>query len=181
VTLFEYIAIAFSMVLSFMVLRILSVIPHAIQTEKRYWVYLIWIANTLATVFLLFWSFWWFRDVDWNIVSVILILASPGILYVYVSLLVPDNAADVKSWRDHFYLVRFRLFLTSIVWVVVAIFGGHFIAPAESIELVMAVALIIINSIGAASSKPAVHAVLVLIPSVIILIVSLLVYFQPMQ
>jgi hypothetical protein len=71
------------MVLSFMVLRILSVIPHAIQTEKRYWVYLIWIANTLATVFLLFWSFWWFRDVDWNIVSFILILASPGILYVY--------------------------------------------------------------------------------------------------
>ena len=181
VTLFEYIAIAFSMVLSLTVLRALSVIPHAVQAEKRYWVYLIWLVTALVGILLVFWTFWWFRDVEWNIGSFLLVLASPAVLYVYVAILVPENAADVSSWREYFYSVRVRLFLTAIVWDIVAIFGAGAIVPIERIEVFLGLTLLLVNVIGAVSNRPLVHAVLVLIPPALTSVAAWLIYFQPTQ
>ena len=177
-TLFEYIAIAFSMMLSITVLRALSVVPYAVQAGKRYWVYLIWLFTTLMGVILLFWTYWWYRDLEWNIVSFLLVLASPAVLYVYVSILVPENAADVTSWREYFYSVRVRFFLTGLTWVIVT-FAAGFVFPIPSTEVFFGIALVLMNVIGAVSSKPGVQAVLVLIPPVMFPIFTWLLYFQP--
>jgi len=177
-TLFEYIAIAFSMMLSITVLRALSVVPYAVQAGKRYWIYLIWLFTTLMGVILLFWTYWWYRDLEWNIVSFLIVLASPAVLYVYVSILVPENAADVTSWREYFYSVRVRFFLTGLAWVIVT-FAAGIVFPIQSIEVFFGIALVLMNVIGAVSSKPRVQAVLVLIPPVMFPISTWLLYFQP--
>ena len=63
-TQFEYIAIAYSMVLSFTVLRALSVLPHAVRIGRRYWVHTTWVCLTLGTTLLMFWNFWLYREIE---------------------------------------------------------------------------------------------------------------------
>ena len=180
-TLFEYIAIAFSMVASFTVLRALSGVPHAIQRERRYWVHLTWLGSTLATVLLMFWGFWWARDVEWNIITFAWALLLPGVLYVFVSLLVPQDPSTVTSWKQHFYTVRHRLFVTAIAWDITGAFTGPILTGGEiylPVAFVFAGALAI-HSVGAISRKPTVHAIIVLVPPAMIAILGLTIFFQP--
>jgi hypothetical protein len=180
VTLFEYIAIAYSMLGSFAALRALSGIPHAIQDGKRYWVHLTWLFATLGTVLLSFWAFWWSRDVLWNIVSFVTVLASPGIGYVFVSLLVPENPETVDSWRDHFYAVRLRLFLIAIAWDIMTFLGAA-LRPDHSPSVAVFGSLIAIHLTGAISREPRVQALLAGTIPVVVAAIELAFFFQPAQ
>ena len=42
-TLFEYLAIAFSLVLSFAAMRLVAGLPYAVQADRRYWVHLVFV------------------------------------------------------------------------------------------------------------------------------------------
>jgi hypothetical protein len=184
VTLFEYIAIAFSMVISFTALRALSGVPHAIQAGKRYWVHLAWLVSTLASVLLTFWIFWWNRGVEWNFITFALVLVPPCLLYVFVSLLVPEDSSAVTSWKEHFFKVRIRLFVTGVVWDITAFIGATLtsgVGDLPSSAFVVLPALFVTHSVGALSSKPEVHAVLVAVPPAVIAISALTVFFQPTQ
>jgi len=175
VTLFEYIAIAFSMVISFTVLRALSGVPHAVQTGKRYWVHLAWLGSTLATVLLRFWAFWGYRGAEWNFIIFALVLVPPGLLYVLVSLLVPEDSSAVDSWKEHF------LFLTAIAWDITAAMGIIVTSGVRTFPTLIFGALFITHSVGALSSEPKLHALLATVPPAVIAFVGLTVLFQPMQ
>jgi hypothetical protein len=181
VTLFEYIAIAFSMVQSFTVLRALSGVPHAIQIDRRYWVHLTWLGSTLATVLFSFWAFWGFKDFDWNFAVFAWVLVAPSLLYVFVSLLIPQDPSAVTSWREHFYSIRLRLFSTAIAWDLAAMLGS-IINSGESRGAVhfMFAVLLLVHSVGAISSRPAVHAVLAIVPPVLVVVSGLTIYFLPL-
>ncbi len=179
-TLFEYIAIAYSMVGSFAVLRALSGIPHAIQGGKRYWVHLTWLLATLGTVLLTFWTFWWARDVLWNLVSFVMVLVPPGILYVFVSLLVPENPETVASWEDHFYAVRLRLFLTGVAWDL-AVYLGAAMRSVEPPPMAVWGSLIAVHLAGAISRNPRIHALLAGIIPIMLVAIGLVSFFQPAQ
>ncbi len=180
VTLFEYIAIAYSMVGSFAVLRALSGIPHAIQGGKRYWVHLTWLLATLGTVLLTFWTFWWARDVVWNLVSFVMALVPPGLLYVFVSLLVPENPETVASWKDHFYAVRRRLFLTAVAWDLM-VYLGVAMRSEEPPSVAVFGSLIAIHLTGAISRNPRVQVLLAGIIPVALAAIGLIDFFQPAQ
>jgi hypothetical protein len=177
VTLFEYIAIAFSLVQSFTVLRALSGIPHAIQRARRYWVHMTWLGSTLATVLFTFWTFWWNRDAEWNFVLFALALVPPSVLYVFVSLLVPQDPAAVASWREHFFAVRFRLFVTAIVWDITFFWAA--LVRSDEFSTPGAFALLVVHFLGAISARPVLHAVLVLVPPTLIAILGLTMFLRP--
>ena len=110
-TLFEYLAIAFSLVLSFSAIRLVGGLPHALRREGRYWVHVAFVVGLLFSVTNAFWVFWSFREISWNYPKFLLALLNPGILYLLAATLVPENPETVRSWRDHYYAVRRRFFI----------------------------------------------------------------------
>ncbi len=63
-TLFEYLAIAFSLVYSFSAMRFVAGLPYATQPGRRYWVHLTFVCLLLIGTAMAFWAFWGFRDAE---------------------------------------------------------------------------------------------------------------------
>ena len=61
-TLFEYLAIAFSLVFSFSAMRLVAGLPYAAQANRRYWVHLVFVSAHLLLTAVGFWNLWNFRD-----------------------------------------------------------------------------------------------------------------------
>jgi len=116
-TLFEYLAIAFSLVFSFSGMRLVAGLPHAVQPGRRYWVHVCLVAWQLLVTVNIFWAFWSFRDVTWNWSIFVLTLGSPGLIYFNACTLIPENASSVESWRDYFYSIRRRYFMGVSCWI----------------------------------------------------------------
>ena len=105
-TLFEYITVAVSLVLALAIARTLDGLRSALAKDRRYWVHATWVAIKLTNPATFWWSIWRFRDADWNIVSFLLALAWPAVLYLQVSGLVTRQPELVTDWRTHFYSQR---------------------------------------------------------------------------
>jgi hypothetical protein len=108
---FEYLAVAFSIVLSLAAVRLLSGLSVAFVPERRHWPHAIWIAFALLEAALIWWNFWSFRDIEWNFFSFLSILVVPALIYLQAAALVPENPGAVQSWRDHFLAARTRFFV----------------------------------------------------------------------
>lgn len=116
-TLFEYLAIAFSLLYSTAALRLVGGLPHAMTRGPRYSVHLAATIGFLLATIASFWTLWSLRGVDWTFPGFLLALAIPGALYFCAATLIPNDPEDVESWRDHYYAVHRRL------WGGLAIFG----------------------------------------------------------
>ena len=132
----------------------------------------------------MFWTFWWNRDAEWNFILFAWVLLSPGALYVFVCLLVPEDLSTVTSWRQHFYSVRLRLFLTAIAFDLTYFMGAIVNRGEIGDELWVPISLgfslfLVVHSVGAISKSPTVHAILVFLPPVGIAIAGLTILFQP--
>jgi len=110
-TIFEYLAIAYSLVISFAVMRGLSGLPHAASSGRRYSVHLAWVCMNLAAAFQYYWGFWAFRNVEWSQPKFLSVLACPALMYTMACILNPESGSSIASWREYFYQVRVKLFL----------------------------------------------------------------------
>ncbi len=116
-TLFEYLAIAFSLVFSASALRLVSGLPHAIQGPRRDAIHLCFLGFQLLNTIAIFWIFWSFREVEWTFPKFLLTLVSPGLLYYKACTLVPESPAEVGSWRAYWEAARRRYFGAFCCWV----------------------------------------------------------------
>jgi hypothetical protein len=107
---FEYLAIAYSLLLSFTAMRLIEGAPYLVQAERRYWVHIIFTFSALMSCLLGFWDFWSFRETSWDFFRFIAVLANPGCLYFIACTLVPRDPSSVNSWRDHMWSVKTRYF-----------------------------------------------------------------------
>ncbi len=93
-------------------------------------------------------------------------LAAPALIYVYSSILVPPDPSAVESWRDYFFMKRVPLFATLILVGAAIVYSNQVILdvpPMHPSQLGLYTGLAIL-SIGLASARPLVHAVLALGP-----------------
>ena len=118
-TLFEYLAIAYSLVLSFAAMRLLEGLPHTARPGRRYWPHLVFVLCSLLACVTTFWVFWSFRDANWTYLRFWLALANPGLNYFIVCTLVPRNADSIESWHRYFASVRRRYFVAFASWALV--------------------------------------------------------------
>jgi len=180
-TLFEYLAIAFSLVFSFSAMRLLSGLPYAIRPEARYWVHLTFVLIHLLGTALSFWNFWAFRLADWTLPRFLLALASPAVVYFIACSLVPENPSAVTSWRNHYYSARRSFFLGLSVWALVLagattlVIGLPWFHPARAGQAV----LLLIGALGIFFTSPRVHAALAVGVVVAIAVIASTVYLQP--
>jgi len=180
-TLFEYLAIAFSLVFSFTVLRLVGGLPHATRPGRIYWVHLTFLSAGLLNIVGWFWAFWSYRDVTWTYPKFLLALGSPSALYFLAALLVPNDPASVSSWRDYYFSMRRRLFIGLACWGVVSaltptiVLGMPVLHPARSGQVVTVVLAIV----GLSSENPRVHAGLAVFTLLAVVAFGITVLVQP--
>ena len=180
-TLFEYLAIAFSLLLSFTAMRLLAGLPSAAQPGRRYWVHLTFICAHLAGTVGAFWVYWSFQNANWSLLRFVLVLASPGLMYFNACSLIPENPSSVDSWRDYYYSVRRRYFIGVICWVLVAAGAGTVVLempllhPARVVEI----AFLLLGTLGAMSASERVHSGLAICIVAFAPVLALTLFSQP--
>ena len=107
-TLFEYISVAFSVVLALSAAQLLSNIRSVFDPIRRDWVHGLWVVHLLILHVVVWWSAWALRDVSWNLGSFSLVLSVPALLFVAANALVPSDRS--ASLREHFLANRILFF-----------------------------------------------------------------------
>lgn len=162
--LFDYLAIAFSVLFALAGTRLVGGLPHAVESLRRYWIHLGFVCFQLLITVAVFWIFWSFRTVVWTFPMFLLVLASPGLIYYNACTLIPENPSAVESWRDYYYAVRRRYFIGLSCWIVTAtvistiVLQIPFAHPARASQ----VGFLAAGLVGAVSANERVHSVLVL-------------------
>jgi hypothetical protein len=179
-TLFEYLAAANTLIISFAVLRLAAGIPFVLRSETRYWVHLAWVSVAISFCLIGFWTFWAFRELEWTFPLFIGVLSQTTITYVFCTLVIPTAPESVASWRDYFFVVRVPLLVTGIV-MMASVLIGNWVIHGISMFQTSAMGpwyLLTLCSIGTYSAKPGVHTVLALgLPPVIVF--TILMLYQP--
>ena len=120
-SLFEYLTISFSLVLSFAVIRIIAALPAILDKARRDWVHAAWTAYTLLAPSWMWWNMWAYHNVPWNYFSFLSILTGPSLFLVQVTALVPTTVSSVSSWRTHFETHARLFFAAGAAWWLLAI------------------------------------------------------------
>ncbi len=180
-TLFEYLAIAFSLVFSFTALRIVGGLTHALSAKSRYWVHTTQTVATLLMVTGVFWAFWSYREVQWTYPKFLLALSSPGALYFLATTLIPNDPSIVRSWRDYYFSIRIRLFSAYGSWAVVTAMLSTFVLemPIAHPARLGQIATLAIAIVGVTSKHPRVHAALATSMLAAVVMLGLSVFFAP--
>ena len=163
-TIFEYLSVAISIVLSLAIVRLLNGLPYLAASPKRYWVHAAWVICLAIGIPLIWWNLWAYRQIeDWIFPQFALLLLTPVTVYFVAATLVPDAPATVESWRSHFFQVRQRLCLSMVFLFfcfamnAVVVLQTRFLHPLRVVEGAMVVLLLV----GASSEDPRVHGLLV--------------------
>ncbi len=181
-TLFEYIAVAASLICSFVAIHLLGSVAAVLRPGARYWVHAVWVFTTLGNLSVQWWLFWSFHDVDWNYGRFVLALSPLALIYVLSSLLIPADAMQVESWRTHFFEVRVRVFgvslatLVALVLCTVVLLGHPVSHPRRAVPAAMALLFLI----GIASDHPRVQEAVV-VGFAVLLVVVAVVFARPSQ
>jgi len=112
-TLFEYISIATTLILSFSLARTLTNIAPTFVSSHRYWVHSLWVLGLLVSHASVFWQLWLYQGVEaWTLLGFVLLLMGPILLLIGASLLVPVEPAP--DYRIHFESIRVPFYLVLI-------------------------------------------------------------------
>lgn len=179
-TLFEYLSIAYTLVLSFAAVRLLDGLSHAFVAHRRYWVHAAYVGLMLLAVLVVFWTHWSAHDLDWTFLTFAVNLSGPGVVYVLSRTLVPDEPGAVASWRDYFFSVRGRFFAGLCVWAVLMFAQTTVVlgVPLLHASRIIPVGLLIFGLSGLATDSPRAHARIVLV-AVFVALVTAVIVFRP--
>jgi hypothetical protein len=152
-TLFEYLSVAFSVVLSLSAAQILSNIRSVLDPARRDWVHGIWMVHILILHVIVWWSGWALRDASWNLASFSLALSGPAFLYIAANALVSFDRSI--SLREHF-LVNRTLFFTARALLVITSWSISYMllgTPLLTHARIAGVFILTICAVGVVSSN----------------------------
>jgi hypothetical protein len=163
VTLFEYLAVANSIVISFAVIRLLDAFPPAFDPARRYWTHCAFLVVAIWACAQYWWVSWSFASVaSWTYAKFILYLVPPALLYSVARALSSADPNEVDSFLDHYQLVRRRLFTLLTAYMFFLLIGSWIIGGIPLIHPLRVVQLVglVASLSGALVGSPRYHAVL---------------------
>jgi len=181
-TLFEYVTVAVSLVISLCVVRLLDGLRFAAARERRYWIHFLWLITKLLNCALYWWGLWATREsTSWNFASFMWVLLFPGTLYLQCTALVTTTPGEIAGWREHFYSIRLWFFTINLVLIAhVSISSTILLAvPLLDISRVPLAVVFLLNIVGLASANPRLHGVLVVTAFLTNVLGFGAVWFQP--
>ena len=179
-TLFEYLAIAYALLLSLSAVRLLNGLSHVMHATRRYWTHATWACLLLFSALLLFWQHWSTLDVQWTFLTFAMNLAGPGMIYFLACTLIPDDAKGVDSWRDYYFSIRRQFFGGLCVWSVIMVVNTTLIldVPLLHRSRIIPLGLMLLGLSGLATDSPRIHAS-ILLGLLFILIFAVMILLQP--
>ena len=113
-SIFEFISVAVSIVLGLSLAQMLVRVSQFAGNPTGIRFYLphtFWMINLTLLHFLMWWSFWDYRNVEWNYGRFITIALEPLVLFLVTSIVVPSlSASESVDLREHFHRVRHWFF-----------------------------------------------------------------------
>jgi hypothetical protein len=184
VTLFEYISVAFSIVLSLGAASLLRNLRSVFAPGRRYWVHATWVIAVLFLHAVAWWALWSFSAVEsWTFLTFLLVLLQPGLLYLLASLLVADAPNAAESWHEHFFEVRRWFFSIRAIYIAVImiaswqVLGVPLLHPARA----FGVSHIVLSVLGIVAASERAQGVLVVLHVLLILATALFVFSGPVR
>ncbi len=180
-TLFEYLAVFVSIVLSFGVIRLLDGIPVVVRRGRYYLIHAIWVSIILFMHVNYWWVLWSFNvGIAWNYPRFLLVLASPVLLYSLAITLVPRDTDSAESWRSHFYSVHTRFFAVFAAWWLVIGLANLFVLsqPLFNGFRLTQGTFIVLCLVGAVTKRPRFHGLFVAAMLITSIFLVVLVFFQ---
>ena len=166
-TLFEYLSVATSIVLSLSAAQLLTRLRSILDHTTRYWIHALWVALLIFAHMVVWWEFWGYRDVaTWNFLGFAVLILNPGILFVASSILVlSDRESEPKGWRDHYFNVHRSFFAAIGLLPLVSILRRWFLTdlPLLSANNLPEVGFGFLCLVGFVSSNKSVHATVVVV------------------
>ena len=120
-TIFEYITVAVSLVLSLGLVRLLEGSLSAFAPSRVYPIHAVWLVIKFINHFLYWWMLWRLRggEVEWNFPFFLFIAVPAVVLYLQSTLLVSPSPREVSSWREHYYSIAPVFFGLNVVFALV--------------------------------------------------------------
>ena len=110
-TLFEYLAVAFSIVLGFSLSHLLGSVRSIFDANRRYSAHIGFFFFLLLLHPQLWWALWDIHDdASWNLFTFLYTLSGPGLLYLMTTSAVPIDRSQSPDWKDHFVSSRRWIF-----------------------------------------------------------------------
>lgn len=162
-TLFEYIAVANSIILSFAVVRLLDTLPPAFDPTRRDFVHFAFVVVAIWACAQYWWIGWALASVEsWTYAKFLLYLIPPAVLYSLARALGSPDPNSVESFFDHFQQVHRRFFGLLATYMLVIILVGWLLGglPLLHPSRILDPVLVIAASSGALISNPRYHTVL---------------------
>jgi hypothetical protein len=105
-TLFEYLAVAFSIVLGFSLTHLLGSVRSIFDPDRRYSVHIVFFFFLIFLHPQLWWALWDLHDdAPWNLFTFFYTLGGPGLLYLMSTSAVPIDRTQRLSWEGAVYWV----------------------------------------------------------------------------
>lgn len=180
-TLFEYLAIAFSLVLSSAAMRLVAGLPHAFDRSRRYWVHCCFVVLGLFTVVVAFWVYWSYREARWDLPRFLVALTHVGTLYFLATTIVPESPGGVVAWREYYYSVRVRYFSAVILLALTTAMNPTLLLamPLRHPARLAHVSLLVSGIVGVSTANSRVHGGLAVFASGMTAILAFTVFLRP--
>ena len=112
---FEFLTVAFSIIVAFAVTRLLEGLVNEIRSNGRYWVHVCWLLQSLVSLLSMWWAIWAFKEWTWNYGVFLWTLLGPALLFARAVVLVPRESETLDSWHAHYFAnSRFLFILVAI-------------------------------------------------------------------
>lgn len=116
-TIFEYIAVANSLILTLSVVRLIDALPSTFASNRRYWTHAAFVVSAILSCAHYWWASWRFARISsWSQIDFLLFLTPPAILYAVARTLSSPDPNAIASFRDHFFNVRRRFYVLSAAY-----------------------------------------------------------------
>ena len=173
-SLFGFVLVMVSLVLGLGVTHVLQGISLVVRHRRTMpvdWVPLIWAATLFLLVASNWWAIWDFRHVHWTFPTFFFVMVEPAVLYLAMTLLLPVDAAEqnlesfeavrlpfmsllilfqiMTSWDG--WLLGTEAFWDPLRWaqvVLIAIFGLSAVSPRRGVQMVTAIASLLLVGFG---------------------------------
>ena len=183
-TLFEYISVAFSIVLALGAASLLRALPSVFAHGRRYWIHATWVVALLFLHALAWWSLWSYSRVEsWTLLTFLLVLLQPALLYLNASVLVGDAPEASESWRERFYRIRHWFFCVRVCYVTVIVLASWQILGVELLHPARAFGIshIGLSLIGIRTANERAQAVLAVAELLLILATGFVIFAEPIR
>ena len=179
-TLFEYLAAGHTLILTFALTRVLSGVAVSVEACRRSWLHLSWLGFVVANSLFTFWAMWGYIEVEWTLIRFMGLLSVPIFVYIFSSIIVPQNLSEIDSCRNYFFDKRISIFVTGALWFIAIVLSNQLIqgtSPLHWLQITL-YATIGVFVIGAATANERIHGILALWPPIFFVLLSVQLY-QP--